>query len=89
MLLVSLRGTDMWILLFQDRARLATSPCYLQSLCSAKLTANFFLKMYRSSEKCLLNCGGTVLSYEIIMWDCVLKKIHEPAVVVDICTIQR
>lgn len=42
MLLVSLRGTDMWILLFQDRARLATSPCYLQSLCSAKLTANFF-----------------------------------------------
>lgn len=42
MLLVSLRGTDMWILLFQDRARLATSPCYLQSLWSAKLTANFF-----------------------------------------------
>lgn len=45
--------------------------------------------MYRSSEKCLLNCGGTDLSYEIIMWDCVLKKIHEPAVVVDTCTIQR
>lgn len=87
MLLVSLRGTDMWILLFQDRARLATSPCYLQSLCSAKLTANFFL-IYRPSAKCLLDCSGTVMSYEIIMWDCVLKTIHEPAVVVDTCTIQ-
>lgn len=78
MLLVSLRGTGMWILLFQDRARLATSPCYLQSLCSAKLTANFFLNvqiLWKVSFKLRWHCSE--------LWDnyvglCIKKKFTSP-----------